>query len=201
MMRKMDVIAILGGGMIKDKNGWRTTRYNEGDGYGIIGDRLRVVAAYMLYRADRNKLFIASGGKGLYKNTDAPIIADVVEKELIELGVTPNLIVKESRSINTYQQLKFLAAILAKRKINRLKIVSNYWHLPRIKAMLQYAHKLKDIRVDVKLISAEKVLVTKDPKTWKKIIQNMKTDDKLKQRIDLEKKGIQQIKSGQYKFK
>ena len=42
-----NAIAVLGGNLVKDQSGkWRTTNFEEGDIFGALGDRLRVVAAH-----------------------------------------------------------------------------------------------------------------------------------------------------------
>lgn len=197
-MIKLDAIAILGGGLIKDKLGWRTTNYNEGDSFGIIGDRLRVLAGYCLYTTGVGKLFIASGGKGLYKEKGVPIIADIIKKELIELGIPSNLIITETNSINSYQQLKGILSIT--KKASRVGIISNDWHLPRIKAMLKHGPELKNKATIIKLLPAEEILLSNKPKKWGKIIKKARQSKQMEQRLRLEQKGIAEIKNGNYKF-
>jgi len=72
---KIDAVVILGGGLKKDKNGWRTTRFSDavagGEPADAFGDRLRVVAGYFLYRNElrenQDSVILVSGGCGRFK--------------------------------------------------------------------------------------------------------------------------------------
>ena len=116
METKLEVIVVLGGGLFRDQNGtWRTTNFNEGDEYGKLGDRLRVVAASFLSKEHPDLKLIVSGGKGQFAEVpDCPTLAVVLKKELTDLGVSPDNIIEESTSYNTFIQLKNSLAIIQK---------------------------------------------------------------------------------------
>jgi len=197
-------IVILGGGLIKDKNGsWRTTNFNEGDNFGASGDRLRVVAGSYLYK-DSPQLIIASGGKGQYKDIPgAPAVAEIIKKELIKLDVLSEDIFLENNSGNTWQQLQELKKIINKMELNKVIIVSNRWHLPRVQTMIEKDQELANTfnKGQIKLVSAEDVVIKYEPEKWKKIIDSAYNSKEMKKRIALEKKGVREIKEGKYKLR
>lgn len=200
---KLDAIVILSGGLKKDKNGWRTTYFNEGDNFGALGDRLRVVAGYFLFRHfqkhNPDLLVLAIGGRGQLKEIkDTPPLAKILKKELIELGVPAGKILEERKSGNTYQQLKKITELSRKKKFKKIALISNKYHLPRIKAMIKFKKMFKAI--NVKLYAAENVLLKYDKVTWQKIINQAYKSKAMKQRLVLEKKGTSQIKAGTYKL-
>lgn len=201
---KKEVIFIMGGGLVKDAGVWRTTNFNEGDNFGISGDRLRVLAAAYLYKKNKNLFFIALGGRGqLKKIPGSPAVAKVIKKELVNLAIPAKKIRIETRSGNTYGQLKALKVIITKHKISQAAIISNQHHLRRIKAMLALAPAVKGIQkmAKIKLIAAETVVLKYGGRKWKKIIDRVRRSQAMKERNKLERTGVRQIKRGTYQWK
>ncbi len=203
-MGKPNAVAILGGGLTRDAVGkWHTTTFDDvGDNFGIIGDRLRVMAAYYLYQDNPQRLIIASGGKGQLQNIpDAPSVSEIIKNELVELGVPEAAIILEDHSRNTYQQLRALPEIMKEHDIERVSIVSNEWHLPRIRAMLEYHPVLKEFLplTTVELIPAEKVVITHAAEFESNIIKASKSEG-MKERIEREQKGVKEIMNGTYQY-
>jgi uncharacterized SAM-binding protein YcdF (DUF218 family) len=96
---------------------------------GSMGDRLRVEAAALLYRANP-QLVVVSGGKGkLAHLPEAPTCASVLRRELLELGIPSDDILEETHAANTYQQLQSIKSLFALLPITILRIVSNRYHL------------------------------------------------------------------------
>ncbi|HEY4510295.1 MAG TPA: YdcF family protein, partial [Candidatus Paceibacterota bacterium] len=193
-----EYIVVLGGMVEKDDDGrWRTSSFGDiGDRFGFTLDRLRVDAAAILWQEDKEKMIIASGGRGQLKNiSDAPTLSFVIKAELVELGVPPDAIIEEDKSGNTFQQLRNSLRISNDTNGSQLDIVSNRYHLSRIVAMLAYSQdllKLKsfpEIKPTIKLISAEKVLLTHDFSKWDSPIGEAYESEKMKERIAIEKKG------------
>ncbi|PIR81050.1 hypothetical protein COU24_00730 [Candidatus Kuenenbacteria bacterium CG10_big_fil_rev_8_21_14_0_10_39_14] len=203
------MIIILGGALKRVKTGfWRTTNYNDdddnNDNFGIMGDRLRVEAAGYLYQNNLNTFFIASGGKGqLSFIPDAVTVASVIERELKELGMPAKNIIKEEKSHNSFEQLREIAEIARRKKIKTIYLISNQYHLPRLRAMFKYAPGLLGLykNIKVKLLSSEKICLKYDPQKWKKIIDQSYQSEAMKQRIKLEQQGIRDMKAGKYKFR
>lgn len=196
-------IVILGGGLKKDANGkWASAGFNDRNKFGAMGARLRVQAAYVLYSKNPKQIIIASGARGIYKNIDGmPTVAEVIEKELKDLGVEKNSILKEEKSDNTYQQLQELKKIVNKEDLGNVSVVSNRYHLPRIQAMIETddeLHALLNIK-RIELVSAEEILIEHDPNQWKEKIEKAYQGKEMKKRIALEEKGMRDIKSGTYR--
>jgi len=206
MSDALDVIVVLGGGLKKDANGWRTTNFDEGDNFGIQGDRLRVVAAGFLTRENPKVILVASGGLGQLRNVvGAPTIAKVLKKELVALGISPERIIEEDNSNNTYQQLRELDKLAFQLNLERIAVISNKHHLPRVKAMVEYGPRLDSLKErlakgTLSLVSAEQILLDHDREQWQKLIENAYKTQEMQKRLALEKQGIEQIKSGTYKF-
>ncbi|MDD5431155.1 MAG: YdcF family protein [Candidatus Pacebacteria bacterium] len=191
--------------MVKKNGKWRTTNFNEGDNFGVSGDRLRVIAAGFLYKEKPERLIIVSGGKGQLKGIlpGKMTLASVIKDELAEIGVPAEKIIKEEKSGNTYQQLKVLLRISRKANFGKIMLISNRCHLPRIKAMIKFRKDLNGLKKilggKLKLVSAESVVVRKEPKL-KKIIKSAYASRAMKERMALERKGIRDIKAGTYSF-
>ncbi len=196
---ELEVIIVLGGGLFRESNGnWRTTTFDEGDEYGKLGDRLRVVAASYLSKDDPNLKLIVSGGKGqLTEIPGCPTLSVVLRKELIELGISAENIIQENTAYNTYQQLKNSLALVQELNLYQVGIISNEYHLPRIAIFLESIPRPK---IHIKLISSEKILIDKDPANWESYIRNAYASEAMKQRITLEQKGIQDLREGKYKL-
>lgn len=197
---ELNVLIVLGGGLFQEPSGnWRTTNFNEsGDEYGELGDRLRVVAASHLAKDNPNLKLIASGGSGqLTEIPGCPTLSVVLKKELIELGIKEENIIEEGAAYNTYQQLKNSLALVLELNLSRVGIVSNEYHLPRIAAFLEYIPRPQ---IYIELISAEKILVSKDLENWKENIRKAYKSEGMKRRIALEQKGIRDLREGKYKL-
>jgi len=194
MRNKKHSIVILGGLLRKKRDGsWQTNRFNY----------LRVLAGYYLYRDMKKNntiKLIASGGKGIYEKTPGvPAVATVMKKELVKLGLLPKEIIEENKTTSTYQELVWITKLLDKNN-GEIIVISNDYHLPRIKAMINLIPELKKLKKYVTLISAEKIVVKHD-KALKNKINNQRKNPAMKKIIAKEKAGIQALKSGNYKFK
>ena len=201
------VIFLMGGGLVNDAGVWRTTNYDEGDNFGVSGDRLRVIAAGLLYKDKPGQLIIASGGKGQLKNIlpGKITVASVIKDELIKIGIPAKNIIKEEKSGNTYQQLKELNKLLKKRNLKNIIIISNQYHLSRVKTMIKYAGGLRLLKKRlvlsrIKMKSAESLVIKYEPRLWRKIINDVYKSEAMKKRIKLERQGIKQIKKGVYRL-
>lgn len=201
------IIIVLGGALKKTKTGWRTTHFQDkGDLFGVSGDRLRVLATMELYQSFIKKeknahvSIVASGGKGQYIHMKVPFLSRVIKKELMEGGLPARAIIEESKSNNTFEQLQESAKILKNKNVNTAILISSRHHLPRIKAFIKYDKSLKGTLNKLQLKSAESILINANPKRWKRSIELAHQSKAMKERVRLEKKGIQQIKNGTYDF-
>ena len=100
---------------------------------------------------------------------------------------------------NTYQQLKQIKKITVSKKYSSLTIISNKYHLPRIKAFIKYRRELNtQNKYFVNILAAEDILIEHNPKRWKKIITSAYKTQAMKKRIRAELKGARDIKDGRY---
>jgi len=196
-------IIVFGGGMVKDHGFWRTTNYKEDNNLEALGDRMRVLAAAYLYKNNSNQVIFALGGRGRTSNIkDGPTISEIIKKELITLNVPEDKIFLESKSNNTFEQLKALKELIKKYNLKDIVIISNKYHLPRIKAMLQRSSQLNGISnlCKVELKEAEKIVIDHEPK-YKKEIELAYKSKAMQYRIALENNGVKDIYEGKYKLK
>jgi len=188
-------LVVLSGWAKKNKKGvWKTS--------GPLGVKLRVTAAKCLWDKDRDLFIIASGKKGdLVNIVDRPL-AEIIAHELMGLGVSEKKIIKEPNSDNTYEHLVNLPGLIRKHKFENISIISNEWHLPRIKTMIEFmTPDLKNLLSNnkIKLVSAESVLIKNDPKEWASKIYKIRASKAFAARIRRENRGIQDIINSRYK--
>lgn len=205
MKKQRKTIVILGGGLFKDFAGrWRTTLGEDQSGHsGILNDRLRVVAVAALWKEDKNLQIISSGGQGKLKNILPKGLtpSKVIKDELLELGVPAKNITEENKSGTTFEQLKVIKKMIETGKISGdIYIISNNYHLPRIRTMIEYADIKTVLLRKINLVGAEDVLLRLSPDQWKEFVEQSKKSEAMKKRVEGEKRGIEQIKNGLYKF-
>jgi len=194
MLSKKYTIIILGGLLRKNPNGsFKTERFNY----------VRVLAGYYLYKklSKKNKVtLVVSGGKGIYKDIPGvPPVAKVMKNELIKLGLPQKKILEENKTPSTYAELVWIKNFLIK-KPDKVILVSNSYHLPRIKTMINYLPEFKGLGKNILLTSAEKVVIKFNNKLESKINRKLKSP-KMKGVIANEQRGIRALKSDNYKFR
>jgi hypothetical protein len=200
------LIVVLNAGIKKNKLGkWQSTDLTEADDrLGAPGGRLRILAAkYLIKKIPDSKILVTGGmGYGIkVKNKNRLKVCRILKSELVDLGICLDKIIEEDKSNNTYQQLKNLKKIIKQRKPKKIITISNRYHLPRIKAFIDYVEELKDLS-DLKnltFVSAEDAVIKED-KNFGKLINESYASRWMKKRIRLEKNGIRSLKLGMYKL-
>ena len=98
--------------------------------------------------------------------------------------------------------MEALARRIESRDCDKLVILSNDYHLPRLDALIERDDALNKLKQSGKLSlrSAESVLIAHDAK-WKKKIEVVYATDEMKRRVALEKQGARQIREGSYQYK
>ena len=199
------VIFVLSGWLRKNDSGrWITADF--GPEEIKLGNQMRVRAASYLYKENPEAtLIIVSGGWGRRKLGElegAPKLCEVMERELIELGVKEKDILKEDHSNTTYEQLQELKKIIKDKQLKEVTIVTNRYHLDRVQTFIENNEELRRYFSEgtILLRSTEEILLKYEPMVWKKIIQEVYQSPAVKARIESEKKGIREIKAGTYKY-
>jgi uncharacterized SAM-binding protein YcdF (DUF218 family) len=117
-----DVIVVLGGGSLADvplPQGW--------SGQVTDGPAQRLLGAYVLQRRSGLPV-IASGGEVFRGNgAEAQIMRDV----LVSLGMAPDKVVAEAKSLNTQQNAEFTASLLRQYDWQRPVLVTSAFHMRR----------------------------------------------------------------------
>ncbi|OGC86112.1 hypothetical protein A3D70_01820 [Candidatus Adlerbacteria bacterium RIFCSPHIGHO2_02_FULL_54_18] len=197
-MKKL--ISILGADIWNDGGVWRTNGLDgPGDQSGVTLDRFRVVAGAYLAESQKDVTLLVQGG---YAEGSRPSIASVMQKELIEFGVPVHQILLEEQSHSSYVQLLELQKIAVRERPAHLQIISNEWHLPRLKAMLEYREELSTLHtMHPEFIAAEEVLVREYPEEWQDTIAAVRKLPAVLARIKKEQQGAEQIRDGTYRFR
>lgn len=124
-----NAIVLLGAGTVRTPAGVEPTLFAN----GRINEAL---AVYRACKASGNTCLLeVSGGDALHTGQpEAAVYAD----ELIRLGASPGDLLRESRSMNTWQNAQFSAPLLHRAKVGQVVLVSSATHLRR--ASLYFAH-------------------------------------------------------------
>ena len=202
-----NAIAVLSAGVKKNNAGkWVSTDLKKEDNkLGAPGGKLRVIAASYLYKDGPETIIIASGGRGWdIKNDepDRPDLSEIMKRELIELEIPERNITKENKSNKTFEQLKELKKIIDCEKFSETTIITNDYHLARVKAMIEYDYELNKMLTNNQIVlqSAEEMCLQYNRRKWQNIIKRAYASEEIKHRIKMEENGIEQINNGIYKF-
>lgn len=90
----------------------------------------RIEAGALAFREGRGALVVACGGRAWGEGL-GDVEADVIAERLVCAGVPPEAITRERCSLDTRDNARFAAALLARRGIGRVLVVTCAWHLPR----------------------------------------------------------------------
>lgn len=121
-----DSIVVLGGGATTG------TPDLDGDGNLLGSAANRLLTAVRLHR-ETGLPILFSGGSVF---ADSGNEADIARRQLIGLGVSPDKIMVENRSLNTEQNARFTAELLVREGLSRPILVTSAFHLPR--AMVEF---------------------------------------------------------------
>jgi uncharacterized SAM-binding protein YcdF (DUF218 family) len=200
-------IVILSAGVKKNKNStWSNTNLTkQSNQYGAPGGKQRAVAASYLHKIIPDSFFIACGGRGRdgkNASVNRPNLCQITKNELLKLDIPENKIIVENKSNTTFEQLQELKKIILKFKLSPVIIISNKYHLPRLKAMIGMDTILNRYLVGgkINLASAEKILLRYNSEKWKKIIEQAYSSKWMRDRIKKEMQGVKDIKNNNYKF-
>ena len=125
-----DLIVLLGGGTMADvpmPEGWR----------GQVGDvpAQRLIGAYALHRRTGWPILVSGGEVFRGDGTEAVVMQAI----LVSLGMSPDKIIMEPRSLNTAENAKLSAEIMRLRGYKRPVLVTSAFHMPRSLAEFKQA--------------------------------------------------------------
>jgi len=98
----------------------------------------RVVTAYRLYVRSQ-KPVVFSGGRILGRTAEA----EIAKRFLISLGVPPHHIITEERSIDTYENARYVKEIADRYQFKKIALITSALHMKR--SCLLFGKRFKDI--------------------------------------------------------
>jgi uncharacterized SAM-binding protein YcdF (DUF218 family) len=102
-------------------------------GSEALGRRAR--AASELFLARRSSMVLACGGRA-WRGT---VEADELRSLMVSAGVPDGAIVRERCSLDTRDNARFAAALLGRRGLSSVLLVTCSWHLPRAERLFRAA--------------------------------------------------------------
>lgn len=187
--------------------GWGSTALTKEDSQlGAPGGILRVYAGAHLWRKDPSRTIITCGGLGLdvpdSYDKRRPALSKILKNELVKDGVPSEFILEDSIGDTTYQILLSLQNLFSKNSITQAEFITSEYNIQRISTLVGLLNKdegaLKD--TNITYTSAEKILVEHAPKEWDWI--NHEYEKKyMKSRVELEQRGVRDLRAGTYKYK
>ena len=215
-MATYDGVIVLCGGIEKRNGKYYAAGYKENDGFGMLGGYMRLMTALILYLQNKTHhiLFttgitpkdIARFGKnvpseGMIYASQFLIELHTIKKHRYKASPPPIIIVEE-KSTTTLENIRDSFDIILKNKWRRIAIITNHYHLPRVKALYVYISKMqKRVQtVQVSFLDAEKIMKTFNPLKYTKLIDAAYKSRIAKKRITNEHKGLSDLKNGKYKI-
>lgn len=203
----MRAILLLGAGIQQNESKkWESTDLISMVEKGSApGGRVRVHAtAYLFHQGGYNSIII-SGGKGNDLNIQHvihPTVSSILRKELNELGISDRYMIEEDLSHTTYEQLERSLAIIQEYRIQHITLVTNRYHMSRVKAFMQSIERLSNgyKGIEVTYIPAEDVCLAKDVVQWESFIHSAYESNWMKILMQKENTGREHIINGTYQF-
>jgi uncharacterized SAM-binding protein YcdF (DUF218 family) len=125
-----DVIVILGGGTDPQEYPRQTPELNG------AGDRV-LYGAY-LYQQGKSTRLLLSGGRIDWMDASSSAPADEMAEILHIMGVPDDALIREDRSLNTYENASFSAGILEELGVSKVLLVTSAMHMPRSVALFEH---------------------------------------------------------------
>lgn len=97
----------------------------------------RIAAGARAYREGRAPIVVACGGRAW--GASGEVEADVMARALEAGGVPASALVRERCSFDTRDNARFAAALLARRGVGSVVVVTCAWHLPRASELFRRA--------------------------------------------------------------
>ena len=211
-----EAIFVLSGGIAKNPvhGRYRPTAFCDLDPHGFMGGgKSRVIAAIELAQIFPAATIVPTSKDP--KGNHRPHW-DVMSQELIRRGVRENRIIPEKNSFDTISNLSEMLKLCHAHQWNKIAIISNEWHLPRIMLMYdQLPHLLEsrsfaeylEIRrvkrlcelreLAIAWVAAEDILLLRSEK-YKTLLDKTKATTSYSLRLEAELRGITLLLRGTY---
>lgn len=193
-----DIFIVLSGGTVpnvaapENKPGaYRSTSYEEGDAFGMLGGIARVQAAALLAHRYPEALLLTSGAR----NEGEPSHAVIMAKELEVLGVHPDRILLEETSYNTHTQIQETLKMAREHGWRTVVYVTNEYQCARVEALLAMNEQIEGSTVICE--AAEPLLIDAVP-GFKEHYEQIKSRDSYRERVAAERQGVEAVKNGTY---
>ncbi len=220
--REPEVVFILTGAM-KDnrapgKENLKSQRYESGSFSDVdqnsglaTGGKDRMLAAVELERAYPGTTIVPMSRT---RTPELPTYAAVMRTELERRGVPSEAVVEESESVDTITSYKQAARLIEDYGWKQVVFLSSAWHLPRSQALFNHIENFADTEEEmvlltrfadqirsgdllVQFVSSDDIL-SATSSHYRQLFERVKTDPGIQKRVELEKRALDQIKSGSY---
>jgi len=171
---------------------YRSTTYDEGDAFGILGGRARMEAGAILGKKYPNALIVSTGKRG----TNQPSHAAIIRHELEGFGISRSRVLLEEESVNTLTQIQQTLNMAAKHNWKNILYVSNEYQIERMKAFIKELLTLPENLV-IEYQAAEPIIIEDRPE-FAGEYEQIKAQESYVIRVASEARGVAAIKSGDY---
>lgn len=207
-----DAVFILSGGVVCDENrGYRSPSYSASDFTGSMnGARARVIAAAEIGKFFPEITLVTTSQSEKNRPSDASIMAD----ELMDRGIDQCQIDLEEGSTSTFTELIEMIKKSIEEKWDKIALITNDYHKDRVKLLYDQLEEFQELNseelsticnfkksgAEVGFIVAEDILVNTN-QHFKKLIEQVHESKEYSERVELEKKGINDLLAGRYKIR
>ncbi len=186
---------------------YRSTKKNEGDAFGILWGEARVLATAELLMHFSKAIVVTTS----FRAPNEPSHAEIIRDELKNISIDSNRIFLEEKSKDTLSQIGESLKLIVNKKWQKVAIVTNEYHIPRVTAMYEHFQDLvpqdeeavdtiitaRSLGIEIVFVAAESILPYHDKK-FTAIIENVKKSQEYRKRLLNEKRGLEMVLSGEY---
>jgi hypothetical protein len=210
---KYDLVIVHGEGLHQTSKGdFYPSDYRDYDEFGMLGAGMRVAAALEMY-LNGQRVFVFTGGLS-EKNRkmfgdNCPNEADIYADKFLRMvtllkkqepekygNLEEPIVSKETESFNTKACIRVLLQQAKIQEHRNIAVISNDYHLPRMKAHYTNISKELEVDTDIAFISAEGVMREAHPGRYDRAIDRYYHSWLGRKRILWEMLGVAQIKLG-----
>ena len=211
-----DAVIVLGGNIRQTAEGYAPSTYADSDMFGMLGGKIRVIAAALMHLKGEASTFVFSTGtsektKAVF-GPDVPTEADVYSEDfkiiLNEMSAEladadqhdPPRIVLEDKSQNTVGNIRECLQIIQKDNWQKVAFMSTWPHIQRAEALCSVIAEQIPTNANLEFIAAEDIVKRLQPGMYDAEIEAAYNSEEGKKRIASEAKGVRDIKENKYVF-